>query len=68
MKKQKANLPVVILTAYDEVNKAKDAVSNGANAFFVKGREQGLVELIQKETKKKLGIDLVPEIIYLGEF
>jgi len=48
LKKQKANLPVVILTAYDEVNKAKDAVSNGANAFFVKGREQGLVELIQK--------------------
>ncbi len=48
LKGQKANLPVVILTAYDEVNKAKDAVSKGANAFFVKGREQGLVELIQK--------------------
>ncbi len=46
--KQKADLPVVILTAYDEVNKAKDAVSRGARAFFVKGREQGLVELIQK--------------------
>lgn len=46
--KQKAGLPVVILTAYDEVNKAKDAVSRGASAFFVKGREQGLVELIQK--------------------
>lgn len=48
LKKQKADLPVVILTAYDEVNKAKDAVSRGASAFFVKGREQGLVELIQK--------------------
>jgi len=48
LKKQKANLPVVILTAYDEVNKAKEAVSGGASAFFVKGREQGLVELIQK--------------------
>ncbi len=46
--KQKADLPVVILTAYDEVSKAKDAVSRGARAFFVKGREQGLVELIQK--------------------
>jgi len=46
--KQKPDLPVVILTAYDEVNKAKDAVSRGASAFFVKGREQGLVELIQK--------------------
>ncbi len=48
LKKKKAGLPVVILTAYDEVNKAKDAVSKGATAFFVKGREQGLVELIQK--------------------
>lgn len=48
LKQKNANLPVVILTAYDEVNKAKDAVSKGASAFFVKGREQGLVELIQK--------------------
>jgi len=46
LKKQKPSLPVVILTAYDEVTKAKDAVSGGASAFFVKGREQGLVELI----------------------
>lgn len=51
LKKQKADLPVVILTAYDEVNKARDAVAGGANAFFVKGREQGLVELIQKILK-----------------
>jgi DNA-binding NtrC family response regulator len=48
LKKQKPALRVVILTAYDEVSKAKDAVSRGASAFFVKGREQGLVELIQK--------------------
>jgi len=48
IKKQKSSLPVVILTAYDEVTKAKDAVHGGASAFFVKGREQGLVELIQK--------------------
>ncbi len=48
LKKKKADLPVVILTAYDEVSRAKDAVSHGASAFFVKGREQGLVELIQK--------------------
>ena len=48
LKRQKPDLPVVILTAYDEVNKARDAVARGANAFFVKGREQGLVELIQK--------------------
>lgn len=48
LKKKRADLPVVILTAYDEVSRAKDAVSHGASAFFVKGREQGLVELIQK--------------------
>ena len=48
LKRQKADLPVVILTAYDEVSRAKDAMSRGASAFFVKGREQGLVELIQK--------------------
>jgi DNA-binding NtrC family response regulator len=48
LKKQKESVPVVILTAYDEVTKAKDAVSGGASAFFVKGREQGLVELIEK--------------------
>lgn len=48
LKKKKADLPVIILTAYDEVSRAKDAVSHGASAFFVKGREQGLVELIRK--------------------
>ncbi|MCC6261183.1 MAG: response regulator [Anaerolineales bacterium] len=48
LKKQRADLPVIILTAYDEVSKAKDAVARGASAFFVKGREQGLVELVQK--------------------
>jgi DNA-binding NtrC family response regulator len=48
LKKQKSSLPVIILTAYDEVTKAKESVSGGASAFFVKGREQGLVELIQK--------------------
>ena len=53
LKQKKAALPVVILTAYDEVNKAKEAVSRGANAFFVKGREQGLVELIQKILNEK---------------
>ena len=41
----RAHLPevgVLILTAYDEVTKAKDSVSRGANAFFVKGREQAI--------------------------
>lgn len=53
LKRQKPGLRVVILTAYDEVNKAKDAVSRGASAFFVKGREQGLVELINKILNEK---------------
>jgi len=53
LKKQKPDLRVVILTANDEVNKAKDAISRGASAFFVKGREQGLVELINKILNEK---------------
>lgn len=40
------DLPVVMLTAYDEVGKAKDAVDRGARSYFVKGREGGLVDLI----------------------
>jgi DNA-binding NtrC family response regulator len=43
----KPGLPTVVLTAYDEVSKAKEAMGSGARAYFVKGREQGLVELIQ---------------------
>jgi CheY-like chemotaxis protein len=39
-------LPVVVLTAYDEVGKAKDALDQGARSYFVKGREGGLVDLI----------------------
>lgn len=48
----KPGIPVVVLTAYDEVGKAKDAVSIGARAYFVKGREQGLVELIRSILEK----------------
>lgn len=43
---RKADLPVVILTAFDEVGRAKRAVEIGARAYFVKGREAGLIELI----------------------
>ncbi len=43
----KPGLPTVVLTAYDEVGKAKEAMTIGAQAYFVKGREQGLVELLQ---------------------
>ncbi|MGQ9833642.1 MAG: response regulator [Candidatus Villigracilaceae bacterium] len=45
---KKPDLPVIVLTAYDEVGKAKDAVQMGARAYFVKGREQGLIELIRQ--------------------
>ena len=40
------NLTAIVLTAYDEVDTAKDAVQRGARSYFVKGREQGLVDLI----------------------
>jgi DNA-binding NtrC family response regulator len=53
LKKRKAELPVIVLTAYDEVAKARDSVSRGAGAFFVKGREQGLVELVKKTLNLK---------------
>ena len=41
-----ADLPVIVLTAFDEVTRAKEAVSRGARAYFVKGREAGLIELL----------------------
>jgi DNA-binding response OmpR family regulator len=41
-----ADLPVIILTAFDQVSRAKDALARGARAYFVKGREAGLVELV----------------------
>ncbi len=47
IRETRPSLPIVVLTAYDEVTKAKDAITLGAQAYFVKGREQGLVELIQ---------------------
>ena len=45
---KKPGLLCIVLTAYDELGKAREAVSIGARAYSVKGREQGLVELIQK--------------------
>ncbi len=41
-----ADLPVILLTAFDEVARAKEAVARGARAYFVKGREAALVELV----------------------
>lgn len=41
-----ADLPVIVLTAFDEVARAKEAVTRGARAYFVKGREAELVEIV----------------------
>ena len=41
-----STLPVIVLTAFDEVARAKEAVARGARAYFVKGREAGLLELV----------------------
>jgi CheY-like chemotaxis protein len=43
-----ARLPVVVLTAYDELARARQAVARGARAYFVKGREAGLVEIVSE--------------------
>ncbi len=50
LRERDPNLKVIVLTAYDEINKAKEAVQRGASAYFVKGREKGLVELIHELT------------------
>jgi DNA-binding NarL/FixJ family response regulator len=48
LKVRRPDLPVVMLSAYDEVDKAKDAVNRGARAYCVKGREQGLVDTVNR--------------------
>ena len=47
------DLPVIVLTAFDEVARAKEAVARGARAYFVKGREAGLIELVNEILGKK---------------
>ena len=42
----KPDFPVVVLTAFDEIERAKEAVRRGARAYFVKGREADLIELV----------------------
>jgi len=52
-------LPVIVLTAFDEVERAKEAITRGARAYFVKGREAGLLELVhtllEEEDKEEDG-------------
>jgi DNA-binding NtrC family response regulator len=38
--------PAIVLTAFDEVERAKEAVRRGARAYFVKGREADLIALV----------------------
>ena len=38
--------PVIVLTAFDEVERAKEAVARAARAYFVKGREADLIDLV----------------------
>jgi len=40
------DLRVIVLTAYDEVRRAKEAVRLGAKAYLVKGREAELVKMV----------------------
>jgi len=42
------DLPVIMLSAYDEVNKSKDAIARGARNYCVKGREQNLLTMIEE--------------------
>jgi len=44
--KLEPDLPVIVLTAFDDVTRAKEAVSRGAQAYFVKGREAELIKLV----------------------
>ena len=46
---------MIILSAYDEVNKAKDAITRGARGYCVKGREESLLEEIAKILKAQAG-------------
>ena len=48
-----ADLPVVVLTAFDDVARAKEAVARGARAYFVKGREAGLLEIVNNIVVKR---------------
>ena len=51
----KPDLPVIVLTAFDAVSKAKAVIGSGARDYFVKGREDGLVELVHKTLQTDTG-------------
>lgn len=39
-------MPVIVLSAYDDVLRAKEAMQRGASGYCVKGREQSLLDTI----------------------
>lgn len=49
------HLPVIVLTAFDEVERAKNAVKRGARAYFVKGREAELIEIVNDILNNPMG-------------
>lgn len=40
------DLPAIVLSAFDQVTLATEAVARGARTYFVKGREAGLIEIV----------------------
>jgi len=56
-----AGLPVVVLTAFDEVARAKEAVARGARTYIVKGREAELVEVVKGLLESRPGGPAVPD-------
>lgn len=49
-----ADLLIVVLTAFDQVGRAKEAVARGACTYFVKGREAELVEIVNSITSERI--------------
>jgi DNA-binding NarL/FixJ family response regulator len=46
-------LPVIVLTAFDAVLKAKTALKLGARNYLVKGREAELVQLVRETLREQ---------------
>ncbi|MBN2146799.1 MAG: response regulator [Anaerolineales bacterium] len=44
--KRQPEFPIIVLSAYDDVGKVKEAVARGARGYCVKGREKTLLDQI----------------------
>lgn len=47
------HVSIIVLSAFDEVEKAKSATRIGAKDYFVKGRDASLLELVEKVLEGK---------------